>query len=118
MQGKSRVRESANLPHSPLTRIRKRSLHKICTIVHGKVPVEKIGKSSVVRHATDAIEGVDAIGGQVGVLKPIRSCPHDADAIEGFAKGWDAQGLREEVSLVDFRVDLLQVVFVGAEDFV
>ena len=107
-RGIPRVRESSTSPHSPLTRIRKRSLRIFCTNVHGKVPIEMIGKSDVVEHATDAIEGGHAI---------IHSCPDHADAVERLAKCRDVQGLREEVSLVDLRVGFLQVVVVGAENF-
>ena len=73
------------------------------------MPIEMIGKSDVVEHATDAIEGVHAIDAWVGVLALTHSCTDDADAGEGFAKGWDVQGLREEVCLVDLRVGFLQV---------
>ena len=85
--------------------------------MHGKVPIEMIGKSDVVEHATDAIEGGHAIDAWVGVLALTHSCPDDADAVEGLTECRDVQGLREEVPLVDLRVGFLQVIVVGAENF-
>ena len=98
--GPQRSRGRLNCPHSPLTRVRVSS-ENFARRVHGKVPHEKIGMSAVVVHAIDA--------------HGLVSSPDDANALEALAEGRQAEGLREEIPLVDLGVHFLQVVILGVE---